>query len=597
MVLLGLALIGMLAGYLISSVRNGPAGAFKSVARAISDAFRDFGSMSYRRVMAMAKLAVKESIRRYVLIVFAVFALILLFAGWYLDTGADNPGRLYISFVMKTTNFLVILLAIFLSAFSLPNDIKSRTIYTVVTKPVRPWEIVIGRILGFTFVGTMILALMGLFSWGFVVRGLRHEHGVDTASLQPTEDGQGWVGRTTQHANHRHEFIVGGEGETTTDAVKGHFHTITSEGAGDSPPEITAGKQAGALEARVPVWGDLRFLNRKGELTQKGINVGKEWTYRGYIEGGTLSAGIWRFKGLTADKFPNGLPIEMTIRVFRTYKGKIERGIFGSMEFINPNPELRNPATRAELDPDTAVKSRSFTFTAQEFTPESKFIDRRIEAEMPDGTFRKVDLFESLVHNGELDVLIRCDEKAQYFGMAKTDVYLRSADNWFTVNFIKGYLTMWLQMVIVISFGVMFSTFLTGSVAMLATLFMLIIGYFSNIIVRVATGQEKGGGPIESAIRIFKQDNQTTPLEAGIGTYVIQAFDFVAMLIMRGLSYLMPNFRDYAEYGGINTARFVASGFDIQSDLMWQHTMFAILYVFIATCAGYFFLKSKEIAA
>ncbi|MEM7311743.1 MAG: hypothetical protein AAF497_01200, partial [Planctomycetota bacterium] len=269
LVLLGLALLGMLVGYLISSVRNGPAGAIRTVARAISDAFRDMTSLSFRRIYAMAKLAVKESIRRYVLIVFAVFVIILLFAGWYLDSGADNPGRLYISFVMKTTNFLVIMLGIFLSAFSLPNDIKTRTIYTVVTKPVRPWEIVIGRIVGFTFVGSLILALMCLLSWGFVVRGLRHEHAVDQASVQPTEDGTGWVGRTTQHANHRHEFIIGEDGETTTDANKGHFHVIESDGDADSP-KLSVGGQAGALEAKVPVWGDLRYLNRKGEPSLKG---------------------------------------------------------------------------------------------------------------------------------------------------------------------------------------------------------------------------------------------------------------------------------------------------------------------------------------
>ena len=37
--------------------------------------------------------------------------------------------------------------------FSLPADIKTKTIYTVVTKPVRPGEIVLGRIVGFSLVG------------------------------------------------------------------------------------------------------------------------------------------------------------------------------------------------------------------------------------------------------------------------------------------------------------------------------------------------------------------------------------------------------------------------------------------------------------
>ena len=83
------------------------------------------------------------------LVVFVVFVLVLLFAGWFLDSSSDHPARLYLSFVLTATELLVLLLAVFLSAFSLPNDIKSKTIHTVVTKPVRASEIVLGRILGF----------------------------------------------------------------------------------------------------------------------------------------------------------------------------------------------------------------------------------------------------------------------------------------------------------------------------------------------------------------------------------------------------------------------------------------------------------------
>ena len=81
--------------------------------------------------------------------VFAVFILILLFAGWFLDPGSLDPARLYLGFVLTTTSYLVLLLVLFFSAFSLPADIKNRTLHTVVTKPVRASEIVLGRILGF----------------------------------------------------------------------------------------------------------------------------------------------------------------------------------------------------------------------------------------------------------------------------------------------------------------------------------------------------------------------------------------------------------------------------------------------------------------
>ncbi len=594
--ILFIGLMGLLFSYLVTAVNRGPLGALKTVSTTIGTGFRDLANVSLRRTIAMARLAVQESIRRYVLVVFAVFAVILLFAGWYLDVESDNPGRLYISFVLKTTNFLVILLSIFLSSFSLPNDMKNRTIYTVVTKPVRAWEIVFGRILGFSAIGTLILILMGISSWVFVVRGLDHEHHNDVASLQQQEDGTGWMGRTARAAHHRHEFTIDESGSGASDSAMGHYHSVMVDGT-DSSPQATIGAPTGGLQARVPVYARLEFFDRKGAPAEIGINVGKEWTYRGYVEGGTLASAVWHFEGLRRRDYPDGLPLEMTIRVFRTYQGKIERGILGSMEIRNPNPALNDESARAQLDQDTAIKSRSINFTAQEFTPESRLVPRRIEAQMLDGTWRTVDLFESLSHNGKIDILVRCDERAQYYGMAATDLYIRSADNFFVANFFKSYVTLWLQMLVVTSLGVMFSTFLTGSVAMLATFASIVVGYFAQSIQDVASGKAEGGGPVEAAIRIFKQENLTSPLEGGASINAIQGFDSVAMFLMRIVSYLMPNFREFAEYGGMNTARFVAYGFDIRADLMVQHLVITLAYVTVATCAGYFFLKTREIAA
>ena len=119
----------------MSAIRRGPVEGFYAVAKVIGSAVLDLANTSVRRTFAMAMLAVQESIRRKVLIAFAVFIVVLLFAGWYLDVKSDNPGRLYLSFVLTSSNYLVLILALFLSTFSLPADIKNRTIYTIVTKP------------------------------------------------------------------------------------------------------------------------------------------------------------------------------------------------------------------------------------------------------------------------------------------------------------------------------------------------------------------------------------------------------------------------------------------------------------------------------
>ena len=120
-------------------------------------------------------------------VVFAVFIVVLLFAGWFLDRSSAHPSELYLSFVLTATSYLVLLLALFLSSLSLPADIKNKTLHTVVTKPVRSSEVILGRMVGFSVMGSLLLLVMGAISYGFVVRGLSHGHDVPPAELQRAE--------------------------------------------------------------------------------------------------------------------------------------------------------------------------------------------------------------------------------------------------------------------------------------------------------------------------------------------------------------------------------------------------------------------------
>src|SRR6478672_9148143 len=188
--------------FVILSLQYGPSEAFYYVARSIFTAVtEDLPRFSPRRTFAVARLAVQEAIRNKILVGFGIFLLLLLIAGMFLDTGSRdpvyNPARVYLSFVLTATNYLVLLMALLLSAFSLPNDIKNRTIYTVVTKPIRASEIVLGRTLGFSAVGTAMLVAMGVISYLFVTWSLSHDHGVETASITEEAGKDGSIIRRT----------------------------------------------------------------------------------------------------------------------------------------------------------------------------------------------------------------------------------------------------------------------------------------------------------------------------------------------------------------------------------------------------------------
>ena len=130
-------------------------------------------------------------------------------------------------------------------------------------------------------------------------------------------------GQTSFSHGHSHHVTLDANGNGVTDVVQGHYHRVHAEKINGRIHYIV-GPPEDELTARVPIYGKLRMLDRSGKPTAVGINIGKEWTYRSFLDGGTPMAAIWTFSGITKDKFPDGrLPLEMFLRVFRTYKGKI----------------------------------------------------------------------------------------------------------------------------------------------------------------------------------------------------------------------------------------------------------------------------------
>ena len=574
------------AAWLVQSVLHGPLVAGDRVYRGLLSGLSDLAGMSARRIWALARLAVQESVRRNVLVVLPLFALILLFAGWFLDPASTNPGKLYLGFISAATNLLVCLVTLVLSVFSLPADIKAKAIQTVTTKPVRTGEIVLGRMLGFAAVGTALLAIMGLVGWVFVVRSVNHAHALSAEDLieRTAADGSiaGYEGRTSLDRGHRHRLVVGPEATGYTEMEQGHRHRVEAVRSG-SETTWRVGPPEGLLEARRPLRGTLRFLDREGRQSAKGISVGAEWSYRQYIEGGSLAAAIWTFAGVTEREFAEGLPLEMIVRVFRTYKGDIEKGIAGSVR-------VRNPVTQLQSDP--------LYFTAKEFTIDSLLIPRTLSTTSADGGTRQADLFRDIVADGRVEVVLQCLEPAQYYGVAQADFYLRAGSGSFAFNYLKSCLGIWFSMLVTTAMGVMFSTFLAGPVALLATLSVVLIGQFREFISRLFESQVTGdativpgGGPIESLYRIVTQTSITLELDPTPAVQAMKTLDTFLLAPMRLGAALFPSL------AALGTGDFLAGGFDIPLDLVAEHGMETLGYLIAFFLAGALCLRAREVAS
>ncbi|HEV8003848.1 MAG TPA: hypothetical protein VGP63_28540, partial [Planctomycetaceae bacterium] len=121
---------------------NGPV----RVLRQLFSAIRDISEISVRRVWALAILTAREAIRRKALLVFGLFAVLFMFGSWFLaGTGekADIQIQSHVVFVFTAISWLVLPVVLMLACWGIPEDIKARSIHTVVTKPVRRVEIVL----------------------------------------------------------------------------------------------------------------------------------------------------------------------------------------------------------------------------------------------------------------------------------------------------------------------------------------------------------------------------------------------------------------------------------------------------------------------
>lgn len=150
---------------------------------------------SLTRAWAISSVCFDDSIRRRVLWITPLAILgVVIVSQLQKPLDEQDAIRQTIKFCLFATGLVVVVTSIILACTSLPKDIETRVIYTVVTKPTTRLEIVVGKVIGFARVSAAILLIMGLFTFGYLhlkayamQRGIRERlaAGVDPVS-RPT---------------------------------------------------------------------------------------------------------------------------------------------------------------------------------------------------------------------------------------------------------------------------------------------------------------------------------------------------------------------------------------------------------------------------
>lgn len=139
----------------------------RGLVRAVGNDLRRFSPW---RTWTVARLAVSEALRLHVLwvIPLGLLAIILTDA----STRRFDPVFDTMSSLIRIAELVIVIVglgfAVFLSTYSLPRELTSRTIYALVTKPVSRLEIIVGKALGLMVVLAVIIFGLGLASLGYI---------------------------------------------------------------------------------------------------------------------------------------------------------------------------------------------------------------------------------------------------------------------------------------------------------------------------------------------------------------------------------------------------------------------------------------------
>lgn len=129
------------------------------------------------RVSVIAFNTFREAVRDRVLYNLIVFALLMIGASLLLGQITIGVQRqLLINLGLTSISVFGVLIAIFIGIGLVSKEIDKRTLYTVLTRPVRRWEFILGKFLG--LVGTLIVNA-GFMTIGFFAALLYLMHGFE----------------------------------------------------------------------------------------------------------------------------------------------------------------------------------------------------------------------------------------------------------------------------------------------------------------------------------------------------------------------------------------------------------------------------------
>jgi len=529
-------------------------------------------------IWAIAKLSFKEASRSGLLWLFLLVLVPFAFQNvWMARTKPVDEIRTLVDVTSLWMAILVVVSAVlFASFYGIPNDIKNLNIYTVVSKPIERFEIVLGRFVGYVALMTLVLVALT---------------GVSLVLIANTT-----LSEKAKEETYKARVPVRGKLEFKSRRVDFEGTNVGRE-----------------FDYR-------RYIAGHPDSPQRAI-----WHYTSIPSSLTSAAG-------------NRVPVEFTFDIYRMTKGEQNRGVNVTFRFVThqapqqpPRPDQGGEWQWHESVKDKEQAYKEAVKELQEkhgITPESvrpsdeaawakvnelaeKFGYFEIrDKEVFDYTVMGVEVPTGLFRNAlqgnpgkykdrdgvekpapRLSIYVKCESPGQLLGMAEPDLYLLEYEQPFMLNYAKGMVGVWCWAAIVIGLAVAWSTYLSSVLSLLATIVIFIFGFFPEHINDVATNRNVGGGPFESMSRTLKAEMPTAQLTESAGTKALTLFDRGASWVFRRIVDVIPNAEAF------NWTPFVAEGFNINTEFLILNLLVTFGYLLPWAVLAYYLMRMREVAA
>jgi ABC-type transport system involved in multi-copper enzyme maturation permease subunit len=123
-------------------------------------------------ITAVAKVTFSHAIRMKIAIVVLILLIVLLpLMSMIIDGDGTLIGKLqtFASYGLGLIGFLLSILTIAISCFTLSNDLRRKHLYLTVTKPIRRFELLLGKLLGTVLLNVILLTLFGSILYAGIV--------------------------------------------------------------------------------------------------------------------------------------------------------------------------------------------------------------------------------------------------------------------------------------------------------------------------------------------------------------------------------------------------------------------------------------------